>query len=160
MISIQKPLKILRKQLFHATFNIYLLPTGRSVADRPSAAAVARRIKMTLNFFFDIWFRAALFSINVNWSLYITIASYGRCCFLASTLQRSGNCSQTKLTLVFSVFCVFCASILLLCTDSPSSCPTFVSSVWASLPEIKRWNGMEWNKGPFTHAVRVAALRW
>jgi len=40
-------------------------------------------------------------------------------------------------------FCVFCASILFLCTDSMSSCLIFVSSVWASLPEIKRWNGME-----------------
>jgi len=40
-------------------------------------------------------------------------------------------------------FCVFCASVLILCTDSPSSCLIFVSSVWASLPEIKRWNGTE-----------------
>ena len=40
-------------------------------------------------------------------------------------------------------FCVFCASLLFLCTDSLSSCLIFVSSVWASLPEIKRWNGME-----------------
>jgi len=37
-------------------------------------------------------------------------------------------------------FCVFCASILFLCTDSLSSCLIFVSSLWASLPEIKRWN--------------------
>jgi len=32
-----------------------------------------------------------------------------------------------------------------LCTDSLSSSVMFVSSVWASLPEIKRWNGMELN---------------
>jgi len=38
--------------------------------------------------------------------------------------------------------CVFCASVLFLCTDSLSSCLIFVSSVWASLPEIKRWNGI------------------
>ena len=37
---------------------------------------------------------------------------------------------------------VFCASILFLCTDSLHSCLLFVSSVWALLPEIKRWNEM------------------
>ena len=42
-------------------------------------------------------------------------------------------------------FCVFCASVHFLCTDSLSSCLIFVLSVWASLPEIKRRNGMEWN---------------
>ena len=40
-------------------------------------------------------------------------------------------------------FCVFCASVHFLCTDSLSSCLIFVLSVWASLPEIKR-NGMEY----------------
>ena len=42
-------------------------------------------------------------------------------------------------------FCVFCASVLFLSTDSLSSCLIFVSSVWASLPEVKRWNGMEYH---------------
>jgi len=53
--------------------------------------------------------------------------------------------SQLQLAYCFTVcFCVFCAFILFLCTDSLSSCLIFVSSVWASLPEIKRWNGMEY----------------
>ena len=31
-----------------------------------------------------------------------------------------------------------------LCTDFMSACLILVSSVWAPLPEIKHWNGMEY----------------
>ena len=47
--------------------------------------------------------------------------------------------------LFYCGFCVFCASVLFLCTDFLSSRLIFVSSVWASLLQIKRWNGMKWN---------------
>ena len=50
--------------------------------------------------------------------------------------------------LFYCVFCVFCVFIVLSVHFLSSSCLLFVSSgfcIWASLPEIKRWNGMEWN---------------
>ena len=46
----------------------------------------------------------------------------------------------------YCVFCVFCVFIVLSVHFLSSSCLLFVSSgfcIWASLREIKRWNGME-----------------
>ena len=45
---------------------------------------------------------------------------------------------------MLAFLCFLNASVLFLCTDSLSSCLIFVSSVWASLPEIKtmEWNGL------------------
>ena len=48
--------------------------------------------------------------------------------------------------LFYSVFCVFRVFIVLSVHFLSSSCLLFVSSgfcIWASLPEIKRWNGMD-----------------
>ena len=68
-----------------------------------------------------------------------------------STEQRKHQHKQHILNLYrqvlfYCVFCVFCVFIILSVHFLSSSCLLFVSSgfcIWASLPEIKRWNGME-----------------
>ena len=48
--------------------------------------------------------------------------------------------------LFYCVFCVFCVFIVLSVHFLSSACLMFVSSgfcIWASLPEIKRWHGMD-----------------
>ena len=65
--------------------------------------------------------------------------------------------------LFYCVFCVFCVFIVLSVHFLSSACLLFVSSgfcIWASLPEIKRWNGMEWNVWVCDSVVAANNLNW
>ena len=70
-------------------------------------------------------------------------------------------CSFSVLVVLLCVVCFLCFNVFL-CrpTDFLSSCLIFVSSVWASLPEIKRWYGMVWYGIPVHQKTRFPRLSY